>query len=176
MGRSIALEQREQFGFNRELLVTGAATSFNTNLGKWESTMDFDWGNKHETLRYNNLQQLERLTVTGSSTTMLDLEYVFPAYVPATGLGNNGRLSKELNHASTTRTEYTYDYRNRLTAATNLNGVGSGGTTNWGRSFGYDVYGNRTSQAVTAGSGTGSTFTFDDNNRRRAGLRLEAGG
>ena len=44
VGRATALEQREQFGFNYELLLTGAATSFNTTLGKWESTMDFDWG------------------------------------------------------------------------------------------------------------------------------------
>jgi len=44
-------------------------------------------------------------------------------------------------------------------------GEGSGGTTNWGLSFSYDVYGNRTGQTVTAGSAPAFSASFGSNNR-----------
>ena len=44
-------------------------------------------------------------------------------------------------------------------------GEGSGGTTNWGLSFSYDVYGNRTAQTVTAGSAPAFSASFGSNNR-----------
>ncbi len=60
-----------------------------------------------------------------------------------------------------TRVDYTYDQLNRLSTAVSRTGA----TTNWGLQFGYDIYGNRTSQTVTAGSAPQSTFAFDNNNR-----------
>ncbi len=59
------------------------------------------------------------------------------------------------------RVDYTYDQLNRLSTAVSRTGA----TTNWGLQFGYDIYGNRTSQSVTAGSAPQSTFAFDNNNR-----------
>jgi len=44
-------------------------------------------------------------------------------------------------------------------------GEGSGGTTNWGLSFSYDVYGNRMAQTVTAGSAPAFSASFGSNNR-----------
>ena len=41
----------------------------------------------------------------------------------------------------------------------------TGGTTNWGLSFSYDVYGNRTAQTVTAGTAPAFSAQFDNNNR-----------
>jgi len=41
----------------------------------------------------------------------------------------------------------------------------TGGNTNWGLSFSYDVYGNRTAQTVTAGSAPAFSASFGSNNR-----------
>jgi YD repeat-containing protein len=67
------------------------------------------------------------------------LSYVYPA-APA----NNGRISAETRTVSgiSTTVSYTYDQLNRLATAVSA----TGGTTNWGLSFSYDVYGNRTAQ------------------------------
>jgi RHS repeat-associated protein len=56
---------------------------------------------------------------------------------------------------------YTYDQVNRLATAVSA----TGGTTNWGLSFSYDVYGNRTAQTVTAGSAPAFSASFGSNNR-----------
>jgi RHS repeat-associated protein len=51
----------------------------------------------------------------------------------------------------------------------------TGGNTNWGLSFGYDVYGNRTAQTVTAGSAPSFSAAFDNNNRM-VGYSYDANG
>jgi YD repeat-containing protein len=55
---------------------------------------------------------------------------------------NNGRISAETNNLTNTQVSYTYDQLNRLATAVSA----TGGTTNWGLGFSYDVYGNRTAQ------------------------------
>jgi RHS repeat-associated protein len=85
----------------------------------------------------------------------LDLSYVYPA-APA----NNGRITAEVNNLTNTTVSYGYDQLNRLANAASA----TGGTTNWGLSFSYDVYGNRTAQAVTAGSAPAFSATFDSGN------------
>jgi RHS repeat-associated protein len=86
----------------------------------------------------------------------LDLSYVYPA-----AGSNNGRISAETNNLTSTQVSYTYDQLNRLATATSV----TGGNTNWGLGFSYDVYGNRTAQTVTAGSAPAFSATFGSNNR-----------
>jgi len=74
---------------------------------------------------------------------------------------NNGRITAEINNLTSIQVSYTYDQLNRLATAVSA----TGGTTNWGLSFSYDVYGNRTAQTVTAGSAPAFSATFGSNNR-----------
>ena len=67
----------------------------------------------------------------------MDLGYAYPA-----AGSNNGRISAEINNLTNTQVSYTYDQLNRLATAVSA----TGGTTNWGLGFSYDVYGNRTAQ------------------------------
>ncbi len=125
------------------------ATSY-TSAGQL-ATLD---AGRRETRTYNNLLQLAGIQVA-SATAALDLSYVYPAGA------NDGRISAEINNGTGARVDYTYDQLNRLSTAVSRTGA----TTNWGLQFGYDIYGNRTSQTVTAGSAPQSTFAFDNNNR-----------
>ena len=87
-----------------------------------------------ETRSYDpNTLQLTGIQVPGA----LELSYVYPA-----ASANNGRISAETNNLTNTTVSYGYDQLNRLSTATSA----TGGTTNWGLSFSYDVYGNRTAQ------------------------------
>jgi RHS repeat-associated protein len=94
--------------------------------------------------------------LTRIQADLLDLSYVYPA-----AGSNNGRISAETNNLTNTQVSYTYDELNRLATAVSA----TGGTTNWGLSFSYDVYGNRTAQTVTAGSAPAFSATFGSNNR-----------
>jgi RHS repeat-associated protein len=106
-----------------------------------------------ETRTYDaNTLQLTGMQVPGA----LDLSYVYPA-----AGSNNGRISAETNNLTNTQVSYTYDQLNRLATAVSA----TGGTTNWGLGFSYDVYGNRTAQTVTAGSAPAFSATFGSNNR-----------
>ena len=62
-----------------------------------------------------------------------------------------------------TTVSYTYDQLNRLATAISA----SGGTTNWGLGFSYDVYGNRTAQTVTAGDQSVPNFQVAFNNKNQ---------
>ncbi len=122
------------------------------------ATMDFEpVSGRRETRSYNSLLQLTGLWVGNPSGSgkALDLSYSYAAGA------NNGRISAETNNLTGVRVDYTYDQLNRLSTAVTRTGA----TTNWGLQFGYDIYGNRTSQTVTAGSAPQSTFAFDNNNR-----------
>ena len=128
-------------------LVTG--TAFN-KAGQMTSLTAYGGT---ETRAYDtNTLQLTAIQVPGS----LDLGYVYPAAGT-----NNGRISAETNNLTNTQVSYTYDQLNRLATAVST----TGGNTNWGLGFSYDVYGNRTGQTVTAGSAPAFSATFGSNNR-----------
>src|SRR4051812_22759585 len=93
---------------------------------------------RHEARTYNNLQQLTNLVVSNpnNGSRLMDLSYTYPAGT------NNGRISAEVNNLTTEQVSYTYDNLNRLGTALSV----TGGSTNYGLSFAYDVYGNRTGQ------------------------------
>jgi RHS repeat-associated protein len=128
-------------------LVTG--TAFN-KAGQMTSLTAYG-GSETRTYDPTTLQ-LTGMQVPGA----LDLSYMYPA-----APNNNGRISAETNNLTSTQVSYTYDQLNRLATAVSA----SGGTTNWGLGFSYDVYGNRTGQTVTAGSAPAFSATFGSNNR-----------
>jgi RHS repeat-associated protein len=112
-----------------------------------------------ETRSYNDLQQLTGIQAAWTAApyaVRFDLGYAYPA-----AGSNNGRISAETNNLTNTQVSYAYDQVNRLATAVSA----TGGTTNWGLSFSYDVYGNRTAQTVTAGSAPAFSATFGSNNR-----------
>jgi len=112
-----------------------------------------------ETRSYNDRQQLTGIQAAWTAApyaVRFDLSYVYPA-----AGSNNGRISAEINNLTSTQVSYTYDQLSRLATAASA----TGGTTNWGLSFSYDVYGNRTAQTVTAGSAPAFSATFGSSNR-----------
>jgi RHS repeat-associated protein len=148
-GRLDGLQQLEAGGFPDADLVTAA--SYN-KAGQPLTTDFLDSATVRETRSYDpNTLQLTGIQVPGA----LDLSYVYPA-APA----NDGRISTETNNLTNTTVSYGYDQLNRLSTATSV----TGSTTNWGLSFSYDVYGNRTAQAVTAGTAPAFSAAFGNNN------------
>jgi hypothetical protein len=141
-GRLDGLHQFEN-GTNSPETDLVTATSYN-KAGQL-LTMDFlDSVAVRETRTYDaNTLQLTRI-----QADLLDLSYVYPAAGT-----NNGRITAETRTVSGTSTtaSYTYDQVNRLATAASA----TGGTTNWGLSFSYDVYGSRTAQTVIPQGGTG---------------------
>src|SRR5947209_3684221 len=93
-----------------------------------------------ESRTYNVMNQLTRQTVAG----VFDQEYTLSA------TQNNGKLTGSYDHIANQQVTYTYDSLGRLsTAKTAL-------TTQWGFSYGYDGFGNRTQQTLTQGAGPSS--------------------
>jgi RHS repeat-associated protein len=89
--------------------------------------------------------QLAGMTYTGTAGTILGLVYSYSQ----TG-GNNGQVTSISDSIDSGRTvSYTYDALGRLSTAGTL---GSANYSQWGLSFTYDRYGNRTNQTVTAGT------------------------
>jgi RHS repeat-associated protein len=86
------------------------------------------------------------ITCTHDSTTKFGLGYTY-----GSAGSNNGQIAGITDSVDNGRTvAYTYDPLSRLSTAL------TSGSTNfpqWGLSWGYDRYGNRTSQTLTAGSG-----------------------
>jgi len=156
-GRLNGLQQLQAGGFPAVDLVTAASYNKAGQL----LTMDFlDAVAVRETRTYDPvLQQLTRIQVAATAppySGQFDLEYQYPA-----AGSNNGRITAEVDHlASNTTVSYTYDAYNRLATANSV----TGGTTNWGLSFSYDVYGNRTAQTVTAGTAPAFSAAFDNAN------------
>lgn len=93
-----------------------------------------------------NRGQLTSMTYSKSSQTLFGLTYSY-----AQSGGNNGQIASITDSVDSGRNaNYAYDALGRLSTAS------TAGSTNypaWGLSFGYDRYGNRTSQSVTAGTG-----------------------
>ena len=82
----------------------------------------------------------------------LDVEYRYPAAT------NNGRITSQKENVSGEEVSYQYDELNRLIAATTTG-------PQWGLSFGYDGFGNRTTQTVTKGTAPQVQLSYDGSNR-----------
>ncbi|MFQ5874394.1 MAG: hypothetical protein ACE5JL_11415, partial [Dehalococcoidia bacterium] len=95
--------------------------------------------------------QLTSLKYTKDTQTLFELSYDYTQNggLPAQA-GNNGQVTSITDNVEAGRTvTYTYDALGRLkTAVTN----GSVPYPQWGLSWTYDRYGNRTAQTVTAGT------------------------
>ena len=107
-----------------------------------------------ETRTYNEHLQLTRQrAVSMFGLAGLDVEYRFPAGT------NNGRISSQKENVSGEEITYQYDELNRLIAA-----VTTG--PEWGLSFAYDGFGNRTAQTVTKGTAPQVTLAYNGTTNR----------
>src|SRR5581483_11104167 len=98
-----------------------------------------------ESRSYNVMNQLTRQTVSA----FFDQEYNFSA------TQNNGKLTGSYDHIAGQQVTYTYDALGRLSTAK------TAVTTQWGFSWTYDGFGNRTQQTLTQGSGPTASFSVD---------------
>ena len=89
-----------------------------------------------ETRSYNNLNQMTRLTITGSAP--LDISYNFPAGT------NNGKIATQKDNLSGETVTYQYDSLNRLISASS--------TQSWSETYGFDAFGNLLTKTPTGGS------------------------
>ena len=107
--------------------------------------------------------QLASVAYTQSSTNLLSLSYNYDQD-SGSGVKNNGQIAGISDNVQSGRSAtYTYDARKRLaTAGTS----GSTGYPQWGLSWTYDDYGNRTAQSVTAGSGPSNSVTVSTSTNR----------
>jgi RHS repeat-associated protein len=102
-----------------------------------------------ETRTYNNLNQMTRLTITG--TGPLDISYNFPAGA------NNGKISSQLDNLSGETVTYQYDSLNRLLSASS--------SQSWTETYGFDAFGNLLSKTGTGGAPTLSQAVSATTNR-----------
>jgi RHS repeat-associated protein len=103
--------------------------------------------------------QLTSLAYTKSSSTLFSLNYGYTS-----GQSNNGQITNISDSVDSGRTAgYSYDALARLSGASTS---GSSGFPAWGLSFGYDRYGNRTAQTVTAGSAPSNSLSVDSTTNR----------
>jgi RHS repeat-associated protein len=111
-------------------------------------------------------------TCIHDSTTKFGLNYSY-----GSSGSNDGLVSSATDSIDNGRTaNYTYDALYRLSAA---NTVGSTGYPQWGLSWTYDRYGNRTAQTVTAGNGVPSNsvaISATTNRIITAGYQYDANG
>jgi RHS repeat-associated protein len=107
--------------------------------------------------------QLASAAYTQSSTNLLSLSYNYDQD-SGSGVKNNGQIAGISDNVESGRSAtYTYDARKRLATA------GTTGSTpypQWGLSWTYDDYGNRTAQSVTAGSGPSNSVTVSTSTNR----------
>ena len=103
--------------------------------------------------------QLQSLSYTKPGQTLFSLTYGYTQ-----NGGNNGQITSIADNVDSGRTvNFTYDALHRLkTALTN----GSASYSQWGLSWTYDRYGNRTAQTVTAGSGPSNSVTVSATTNR----------
>jgi RHS repeat-associated protein len=102
-----------------------------------------------ETRHYNNLNQMTRLTITGSQP--LDVSYNFPAGT------NNGKISTQTDNLSGETVTYQYDSLNRLLSASS--------SQSWSETYGFDGFGNLLSKTPTGGAPTLSQSVNPVNNQ-----------
>ena len=110
----------------------------------------------NETRQYNVLNQLTRLTTTG--TGGIDIQYSYSA------TQNNGKITQMQDYVTGEQVSYTYDALLRLaSAATTANPS----VPQWGQSFyTYDGFGNLTDQTLTQGSGPDVHVTVNPANNQ----------
>jgi RHS repeat-associated protein len=105
--------------------------------------------------------QLSSLSYAKSGNTLFSLNYFYqqdPNNCPSGASGNNGQIQCIVDNVQSGRTvSYTYDPVRRLLTATTQ---GSTNYPQWGLAETYDRFGNRWSEAVTAGAGPSVSMSF----------------
>jgi RHS repeat-associated protein len=115
--------------------------------------------------------QLTSLSYAKSGTTLFGLTYSYGA-----AASNNGQIAGITDSVDNGRTvAYTYDPLARLSTALT---TGSVTYPQWGLSWGYDRYGNRKNQTLTAGSGYQGSVTVNaaTNHITTSGYAYDANG
>lgn len=121
--------------------------------------------------------QLTSLTYKQGATSLFKLSYWYKTDAtncPGGAAGNNSQIQCITDNVAAGRSvSYTYDALNRLNTA-----VTTGGSTypQWGLSFIYDRYGNRTQQNVTAGTAPSNSLAIDPATNRITGYAYDASG
>jgi RHS repeat-associated protein len=139
---------------------TTRASNYGYNLA--QQVTGFSYGNGVvAAFTYDpNRQYLTNLSYTSGTQTLFNLTYYYQnsTNCPAGTTGSDGVIDCISDGVDSGRTAaYTYDPLGRIASAV------TNGSTNypkWGLSWGYDRYGNRLNQTVTAGSGYSSTLSF----------------
>ena len=103
-------------------------------------------------------------SLTGGTDATGSAAYAFE--IPASGYAPDGDIL-QVNDTVNGNWTYTYDDFNRLAAASGPNQA---------YTYGYDRYGNRWQQNLTAGSGGTSNLTFSGGNNRMDGYSYDAAG
>ena len=120
----------------------------------------------NETRQYNVLNQLSRLTTTG--TGGIDFQYSYSA------TQNNGKITQTQDNITGEQISYTYDALLRLASATT---TANPSVPQWGQSYTYDGFGNLTDQTLTQGSGPDVHVTVNPaNNQLTNGDTYDANG
>ena len=141
----------------------------------------FNYGNG-VTATYNysaSRTQLASLSYTKGTTTLFGLNYWYQSNstnCPAGENANNGQINCITDTVDSGRSiSLDYDGIGRLTAAFT---AGSTNYPQWGLSWSYDRYANRTAQTVTAGSAPSNSLTFPSPNttNRPVGYSFDASG
>ena len=102
---------------------------------------------------------LQSLSYTKPGQTLFSLSYGYTQ-----NGGNNGQITNITDNVDSGRTvNYTYDALYRLKTALT---TGSASYPQWGLSWTYDRYGNRTAQTVTNGSGPSNAVTVSATTNR----------
>ncbi len=121
----------------------------------------FSDGNGVSTSRGYSAQrlQLTSLSYTKGAQTVFSLDYDYTQ-----NGGNNGQITQITDNAQAGRTvDYTYDSLHRLKTSVT---TGSTPYPQWGLSWTYDRYANRTAQTVTYGSAPSSSVTVSTTTNR----------
>lgn len=155
---SSAPEQTYVNGFN--YTAAGGIKQMKLGNGKWE------------TAQFNERGQVTQLGL-GTSATNASLWKTDYHYGELEGNGsistskNTGNIARQtLTIPGTSFTQsYKYDAVYRLTEAKEVTGTST--TSNWTQTFGYDVYGNRTSFAQNIGGVTNNTTPAVDSSTNR---------
>jgi hypothetical protein len=121
--------------------------------------------------------QLSSVSYTKGTATLFGLKYFYQrdaTNCPAGTLADNGQVQCIVDTVDVGRNlSYTYDVLNRLGTAKT-----KGSTTYplWSLSESYDRYGNRSAQAIVAGSGFASSLNINPVNNQIVGDTYDAAG
>ena len=142
-------------------VVKTRASSYSYNPA--QQTLGFNYGNGvvASFLYDPNRQYLTNLSYTSGTQTLFSLKYYYQndaTNCTSGTTGSDGLINCISDLVDSGRTAaYTYDSLGRaVTAVTN----GSTAYPKWGLSWGYDRYGNRLNETVTAGQAPSNSLTF----------------